>query len=81
MKASPALNCSSGVMSLMCLAILHLMPKLSLAERRRVREAQERALTTLGDDELPGEAHVTLGLMGRAGLRATARQLLDTARI
>jgi hypothetical protein len=57
------------------------MPRLSIAQRKRAREAQERTLTQLGGDEVPVAARKALGLMDAEELSAVAKRLLETARI
>lgn len=58
-----------------------LMPKLSVAARRRAREAQAQVLEQLAHDELPEGLRTTLGLMDSAAMRKTTRRLLDSARV
>lgn len=58
-----------------------LAPKLSVAQRRRMRAAQEQALQRLGDDEVPSGLQHQLGLMTGKQLHRTARQLLETSRL
>jgi hypothetical protein len=58
-----------------------LMPKLSSAQRHRVREAQERALSQLGENTLAPAARRALGLFDEAQSRSAARALLETARV
>ncbi len=58
-----------------------LMPRLPVSSRRRVREAQERALLGLGDHGLPDHVRAALGLMDSAQSGAAARRLLSTSRV
>jgi hypothetical protein len=58
-----------------------LMPRLTIAARRRVREAQERALTTLGPDLVPDTVRSQLGLMDTEQARRTTQRLLERARV
>ncbi len=58
-----------------------LMPRLTIAARRRVREAQERALTTLGHEEVPNVVRRQLGLMDGEQARRATHRLLDSARV
>jgi hypothetical protein len=58
-----------------------LRPRLTLAQRRRAREAQEQTLTALGAEGVPDALRQTLGLMDHAQARATTRALLDPARL
>jgi rubrerythrin len=58
-----------------------LMPKLTVAQRRRAREAQALALTRLSGSEMVGAAARTLGMMDQAQSRAAATRMLETARI
>ena len=58
-----------------------LMPRLSAATRRRVREAQERALEGLASASVPEAVRLQLGLMDQAQARQLSRRLLDSARV
>jgi len=58
-----------------------LMPRLTVAQRRRAREAQAEVLTSLAADEVAAPARAALGLMDRAQATATARRLLDERRL
>ena len=58
-----------------------LMPRLPVAARRKVREAQERAFATLGPEAVPENVRRQLGLMDADQARHAARRLLDTARV
>lgn len=58
-----------------------LMPRLTVAERRRVRQAQERTLTSMVGEELDERDARDLGLMDEGQLKAVVGRLLDTARI
>ncbi len=58
-----------------------LMPKLTLAQRRRAREAQHQALERLGNDDVPAVARGVLGLMDGEQLAAASRTLLQTTRL
>jgi len=58
-----------------------LRPRLPLAARRRVREAQERALSSMSDDGLPEAVRQQLGLMDAKQAGATARRLLERSRV
>lgn len=58
-----------------------LMPRLTLAQRRRVREAQEKTLVQIGGDTIPAAARKSLGLMDEEQLGATVRGLLEHSRL
>lgn len=58
-----------------------LMPRLPVAARYRVREAQHRALESAGHDGLPETVRRQLGLLDADQAKAAAQRLLDTARI
>jgi hypothetical protein len=58
-----------------------LMPRLTIAARRRVREAQERALATLGLEAGTEPVRRQLGLMDAQQARRTTERLLETARV
>lgn len=58
-----------------------LMPKLTVAGRGRVREAQELALARLGADTVPDGSRRSLGLMDAEQSGALAKRLLDTQRL
>ena len=58
-----------------------LMPRLTVAARRRVREAQQRALATLGGETVPEPVRRQLGLMNPEHARRTTQRLLESARI
>lgn len=58
-----------------------LTPRLTLADRRRAREAQAMVLTTLSAEDVPVRSRHTLGLMSRAQAVTTARRLLDANRV
>jgi len=58
-----------------------LMPRLTVAQRRRAREAQEVVLEVLAGDEIRPAARGPLGLMDQAQALATSRALLDQRRL
>lgn len=58
-----------------------LMPRLTIAQRRRVREAQEQTVTSMLREELPNAAARILGLMDERQLRAAAEGLLTSRRV
>jgi hypothetical protein len=58
-----------------------LMPRLTLAQRRRAREAQAQTLTAMASDNVPARLRHTLGLMDEAQAQATSRGLLDHSRL
>ncbi len=58
-----------------------LMPRLTLAQRRRAREAQAQVLAQLTQDEVPQQTRATLGLMDQAQATAMARAVLERQRL
>jgi hypothetical protein len=58
-----------------------LMPRLTLAQRGRAREAQQVAFERLSDEDVPETVRRQLGLMDPQQLRSAAKTLLDTARL
>lgn len=58
-----------------------LMPRLTLAQRRRAREAQAEVLQQLGSEDVPLAARQTLGLMDQRQAAALAGGLLDQYRL
>lgn len=56
-------------------------PRLTPAERRRMREVQEQMLAGLGTESCSPELRETLGLMDGEQSRRLAKRLLDTARV
>lgn len=58
-----------------------LLPRLTIAQRRRAREAQERVLAALTADEVPAAARATLGLVDQSQAFELASQLLEANRV
>ncbi len=59
----------------------HLMPQLSVAQRRRAREGQERMVAVMAKVEMPEAAGRTLGLMDETELRRAAAVAMSKFRI
>lgn len=58
-----------------------LAPRLSVAQRRRAREAQEQMLSSADHVQASGPARRLLGLMDTEQVARTTRSLLDSARL
>jgi hypothetical protein len=58
-----------------------LMPRLTVAQRGRAREAQASVLERLSSDDVPDQARQTLGLMDANQATAAARAVLDQRRL
>ena len=58
-----------------------LRPRLTVAQRRRAKEAQQHTLSVLAENDVSSAVRRTLGLMDGAQVARTMRKLLDTARL
>ena len=58
-----------------------LQSRLTIAQRRRAKEAQEHTLSVLSENATSDSLRRTLGLMDGEQVASTARNLLDTQRL